>query len=358
MEIWRQFSKSQLLSYDGKLYKALNDINKAVNTPDQDTTNYKVYTSTGGSVSGSIEIPGFTAKFNYSYGDLIIYNNTLLMAKKNFTSAALYNFNDWIIISDMLKSVYDTNNNGKVDFAESSDIAFLSYETSILQAWKPNKSYLIGQNVIYKNEIYIATTDFSSGATFDKTNLKLIATGDHNRMNNVQGGDSSSGQYYHLTQDKYNVVNKLIDSAGDLSFNGNPVGDMKKSIYDTNNDGIVDKASTLSGLNATVSELNFLHGATSNIQSQINAISSIGNFLGSVATYAAITTDFPSPSQKDMVIVITDETKNGATSIYLYNGTVWTYSGAFTANIRDFSINPLNEQVNLLVYMRNQELIH
>ena len=51
-------------------------------------------------------------------------------------------------------------------------------------------------------------------------------------------------------------------------------GDMLKSVYDTDNDGIVDKAETLNdganALSATIPELNYVHGVTGSIQTQLN----------------------------------------------------------------------------------------
>jgi hypothetical protein len=51
-------------------------------------------------------------------------------------------------------------------------------------------------------------------------------------------------------------------------------GDMTKAVYDTDNDGIVDKAETLNdgtnSLSATIPELNHVHGVTSDIQTQID----------------------------------------------------------------------------------------
>ena len=51
-------------------------------------------------------------------------------------------------------------------------------------------------------------------------------------------------------------------------------GDMYKSVYDKNSNGIVDKAETLYDgtnlLSASILELNYVHGVTSNIQTQIN----------------------------------------------------------------------------------------
>lgn len=52
---------------------------------------------------------------------------------------------------------------------------------------------------------------------------------------------------------------------------GSGSGDMSKSVYDTDNDGSVDSADTLKGLSASVIELNYVAGATDNIQSQLNA---------------------------------------------------------------------------------------
>lgn len=50
-------------------------------------------------------------------------------------------------------------------------------------------------------------------------------------------------------------------------------GDMYKSVYDDNSDGIVnaaDEATTITGLTASIAELNYVAGVTSGIQSQLN----------------------------------------------------------------------------------------
>lgn len=97
----------------------------------------------------------------------------------------------------------------------------------------------------------------------------------------------------------------------------------------------------LEGLTSTISELNLLTGATSNIQSQINALSNVGNFTTTVPTYADLAT--LTPSVNDLVIVLTDENENDTPStIYIYNGTDWVYSGKFEGGqIRDFVANPI-----------------
>jgi len=66
-------------------------------------------------------------------------------------------------------------------------------------------------------------------------------------------------------------TNISIDENNRISVTGGAgAGDMLKAVYDTNDDGIVDKASTLDGLTASVEELNLLEGANSNIQDQID----------------------------------------------------------------------------------------
>lgn len=52
---------------------------------------------------------------------------------------------------------------------------------------------------------------------------------------------------------------------------GTGSGDMQKSVYDTDDDGVVDSAETISGLTASIAQLNYLNTATSNIQTQLNS---------------------------------------------------------------------------------------
>lgn len=338
------YKPDQLTSYLGKLYKALNPINGAIVSPDIDPGNYKVYSGSSGGSSGSnsVKFPGFTPNNLYSYGETIVHDNNLLTAKSSFTSTDAFNLNNWNVVSDMHKTVYDINGDAMVDKAEHALVADMAIETKLVQTWKQNTPYTTGQNLVYNNETYTVTNNFTSGTVFDKTNLLLSATGNHNGLTNIQGGKVNTKEFYHIEKSKHDIVNNMSDSLGELTYNGNILGNMKKSIYDANMDGIVDKATTLDGLTSTVIELNYMHGVTSNIQAQINAISSVGNFTGSVPTYADIATTFISPKSKDMVIVVADETHAGASTIYLYSTSVWSYAGSFSATIRDFLVNPID----------------
>lgn len=337
----KSYVETQLISYDYKLYKLKKDITKSIYSPDLDNEYFQLLDGSGTS-SSSVKFPGFTQNNSYSYGECIVVNNCLYSAKASFTSGDAFDSNNWNVISDMQRNIYDTNFNGIVDKAEYALVAEKSLETDLIQSWSPNTDYTIGQNLFYNYETYTVTTNFISGATFDATNLLLSGTGNHNNLRSLQGGKDTSNEFYHLSKDKHDVVENFTMSGNKVAYNSVNLGDMFKSVYDSNNDGVIDKATTLDGLSTTIAELNYVHGVTGNIQAQIDALSSIGNFTGSVATYADIDLTFTDPQQKDMVIVIADENNGGTSTIYLYDGSAWVYSGGFTADIRDFSTNPLD----------------
>lgn len=79
-----------------------------------------------------------------------------------------------------------------------------------------------------------------------------------------------AGSNVTLTPDRTNKKIAISATGG----GGTSTGDMLKEIYDTNNDGIVnaaDKATTLDGLESSITELNYLKDATGNIQQQLNS---------------------------------------------------------------------------------------
>ena len=118
---------------------------------------------------------------------------------------------------------------------------------------------------------------------------------------------------------------------GDLTWNGKTLGDLVTEIYDADKDGVIDVSATLYGLVATINELNYLSGATGNLQAQINAISSGVTFKGEYLTYEEMTLAIPSPTKGDLVYIKTDENKNGATDTqYCFDGSDWVYGGGTT----------------------------
>jgi len=116
-------------------------------------------------------------------------------------------------------------------------------------------------------------------------------------------------------------------------------GDMLKSVYDTNNDGVVnkaDEATTLTSLTASVAELNILDGVTASttelnyvdgvtgaIQTQLNgkAASSHTHTVSDISDFPTIPTDLDDLTD----VTITSPTTN---DVLKYNGTGWENGAA------------------------------
>lgn len=95
---------------------------------------------------------------------------------------------------------------------------------------------------------------------------------------------------------------------------------------------------SVDGLEIGITEINtWLSGTSGNIQSQINEIQSILStlstgmeFLGKVETHADMT-GIGSPDNGDLVVVLTDETKDNGRTLYIYSDTLgtWVFIGEF-----------------------------
>lgn len=282
----------------------------------------------------------FAPNTNYQHGDIVLYNNSLFYAKASFLSGTAFDPNDWTLTAgDMSRAVYDQDYDGIVDMAEHALIADVALETDLIQTWKQNTSYTIGQQLVYLSNIYTVISDFTSGTTFDTIHLDLTATGHHNQILDKQGGDGTN--FYHLGSVPYNVVNNFTESFNMPTYKGTVLGDMRKSVYDSNLNGIVDKAETLVGLTASMTELNYMVGSRSSIQSQIDSISHGMVFKGFVNTYADLMA-ITGSVQGDTMIVNADENNGGAKTFYTRGASSWTYLGPFTVTTRDFSVSPLD----------------
>lgn len=99
---------------------------------------------------------------------------------------------------------------------------------------------------------------------------------------------------------------------------------------------------SIDGVTVTNNELNMLQGVKSNLQSQLNALTSVGNFTTSITNYTDLAM-VSSPATNDMVIITNDESRDDSSTIYIFNGTDWSFAGEFkSGEIRDFTINPIN----------------
>lgn len=121
-------------------------------------------------------------------------------------------------------------------------------------------------------------------------------------------------------------------------------------------DGAKLKAYKLVGLSSAISELNYLAGAKSNVQNQIDAIitdynakitalTGSGGFQGYYQTYAALNTAALGLTIPDGIYIVgADETRGAATTLYRYDAAakLVKFLGTFNIQVRDFTTNPLD----------------
>lgn len=130
------------------------------------------------------------------------------------------------------------------------------------------------------------------------------------------------------THDNMDIIKKFGEDNGLPTYNGGSF--MTTAIYDVDNDGIVDKAKEsekLKDVTVTTTEINYLSGAKSNIQEQINALSTGVIFKGEYQTYAQMTNALSSPEKGWLVYILTDENTTHENVQYIYDGTQWVYGG-------------------------------
>lgn len=269
--------------------------------------------SSGSSESSNQAVVDWTPSTDYKKNTLISYDNKLYLAINDFRSGDVFYYNT----ANMFLVTTRSTGTG-------------------VQFWQPNTNYKVDDLIYFNNKIYKVNKGFQSGAQFTKDNLDLLIT-EHNSIEGIQG---DGFDYFHLTAEKNQLVNELSDKDGKLVYKGVTAGNMHTSVYDRNNDGVVDKAETLLGLKVSVEELNQLQGTATNLQSQIEAISKGMTFKGEFPTYSDL------ENQGERVtgytyIVDKDETQDGNRTYYIYQNE-WYCLGKFNVETRNFIVDPLN----------------
>ena len=145
------------------------------------------------------------------------------------------------------------------------------------------------------------------------------------------GGGSSTDEKVKLdatsTDAKY--LNELIDNS-------------TIEVDTTNNCLVVKK---IDGQSATVAEINFLTGVTSNIQAQIDNLGKSMTMYGVFGTKTDLLASVsPIPVDGNTAIVIADEDNNNKqmTYIYIASNSAWTQVAESSITVRDFTTNPID----------------
>ena len=163
---------------------------------------------------------------------------------------------------------------------------------------------------------------------FNSTNDVDITLGKWREYN---GGGSSTDEKVKLdatsTDAKY--LNELIDNS-------------TIEVDATNNCLVVKK---IDGQTATVAEINFLTGVTSNIQAQIDNLGKSMTMYGVFGTKAdLLASTTPTPVDGNTAIVIADEDNDNKqmTYIYIESASAWTQVAESSVTVRDFTTEPID----------------
>ena len=115
-------------------------------------------------------------------------------------------------------------------------------------------------------------------------------------------------------------------------------------------------AKSLVGLSSAITELNYMNGVKSNVQSQIDALKADytakigaltggGGFQGYFASFAALLTASAETTFADGIYIVgTDETRSNRTTLYRYDkiALALKYLGTFNIEVRNFTTNPID----------------
>ena len=164
---------------------------------------------------------------------------------------------------------------------------------------------------------------------FNSTNTVDTTLGKWREYNG--GGGSSTDEKVKLdaaaTDAKY--LNELIDNS-------------TIEVDTTNNCLVVKK---IEGQTATVAEINFLTGVTSNIQAQIDNLGKSMTMYGVFGTKAdLLASTTPTPVDGNTAIVIADEDNDNKqmTYIYIESASAWTQVAESSVTVRDFTTEPID----------------
>lgn len=232
-----------VLSALGKLQKQISD-------------NLSILTSHTGSTSN----PHSVTASQVGLGN--VTNNAQVKKIASSTDNAIVRF-DSITGDTIQNSVNTISDNGQININPTSVLApiVLNSNAQGQLVVGLNSDKLDNQDGnYYLNRTYHTGTQAANTIT----GLSAVATsGSYTDLSNKPIAYTTTGANTNGYMTQKAVTDAIVSSGG---------GDMLKTTYDTNNDGIVNSSDTLNGLTATVTELNYVDGVTSGIQSQMDIL--------------------------------------------------------------------------------------
>ena len=169
---------------------------------------------------------------------------------------------------------------------------------------------------------------------------------------NLKGADGQGGSGGSSTDEKV----KLDATSTDAKYLNELIDNATIEVDATNNCLVVKK---IEGQTATIAEINFLTGVTSNIQTQIDNLGKSMTMYGVFGTKAdLLASTTPQPVDGNTAIVIADETNENKqmTYIYIASSLTWTKVAESTISIRNFITNPIDLDTETFGILKKEKI--
>lgn len=213
----------------------------------------------------------------------------------------------------------------------------------------------IGDNFLYRGkkpldsrdsfDTILAMTTFAE-SSIDEGHISYVKETDkYYKFNSTNDVDTTLGKWREYnggggssTDEKV----KLDATSTDAKYLNELIDNSTIEVDATNNCLVVKK---IDGQTATVAEINFLTGVTSNIQTQIDNLGKSMTMYGVFGTKAdLLASTTPTPVDGNTAIVIADEDNNNKqmTYIYIASNSAWTQVAESSVAVRDFTTEPID----------------
>lgn len=132
----------------------------------------------------------------------------------------------------MLKSVYDSNNNGKVDLADISD------KTKSLNSWDSNTKYSKNESILINTSIYICKETHVSGSTIDMTKWKLLIAEPNDLSKFTTNDITPTNSRTYVTKEQFDDIGTIKSISVKANNNEKNITKNTREIIDLKNNAI------------------------------------------------------------------------------------------------------------------------
>lgn len=211
-----------------------------------------------------------------------------------------------------------------------------------------------GDNFLYRGkkpldsrdsfDTILAMTTFAE-SSIDEGHISYVKETDkYYKFNSTNNVDTTLGKWreYNGGGSSTDEKVKLDAAAADAKYLNELIDNSTIEVDTTNNCLVVKK---IDGQTATVAEINFLTGVTSNIQAQIDNLGKSMTMYGVFGTKAdLLASTTPAPVDGNTAIVIADENNDNKqmTYIYIESSSTWTQVAESSVTVRNFTTNPID----------------